>query len=173
MRRMTRTLLVGLLVVALAPVTAAPAAAENQVDRPYKGRTAATVAEDGPCLDIFAGCDFTTSGTGNFAHMGQVVETGEFTGMLTFEVCPLLNGNEGLLFTISAGTFTTVAADGSTVSGTFDTPVCIGDGPSAVIGSRTITGGTGRFAGATGEATASGVSTPISTELSFDGRIEY
>jgi hypothetical protein len=75
------------------------------------------------------------------------------------------------------GTFTLVAANGDRLEGTervdYDTPN--EDGLFSFTGIRTITGGTGRFAGARGAVSISGTGSvnDNTTEQSFDGQIVY
>jgi hypothetical protein len=75
------------------------------------------------------------------------------------------------------GTFTLVAANGDRLEGTerVDYDVPNEDGLFSFTGTRTITGGTGRFAGARGAVSISGTGSvnDNTTEQSFDGQIDY
>jgi hypothetical protein len=92
----------------------------------------------------------------------------------------LSNGGSIDFTTIPAkgtGTFTLVAANGDRLEGTerIDYDVPNEDGLFSFTGTRTITGGTGRFAGARGAVSISGTGSVIdnTTEQNFDGQIVY
>jgi hypothetical protein len=114
------------------------------VDRPLKGRSTGINT-----VNLQTGAA-TYESSGHLSHLGAVTGTGVQT--------IILMGNT-LRFT---GTGTTVAANGdelfATISGTGTVT-----STAAVTTLNTITGGTGRFAGATGTFTVTSVSKPIST----------
>ncbi len=184
MKRIKETLPVGLLVVALATLTAAPAAASDHVERPHKGTDVGTVVLqpiencDATGFPVFV-CEFTTTGTGNHTHLGKVATSS--TGLATFNIfappCELLDGSNIGLVVENAGTFVFVAANGDEVSGTFENTVCAGPPGSGLAGglagTQTITGGTGRFEGATGNVDTIGTGVDDTFNLTFNGAIEY
>jgi hypothetical protein len=73
----------------------------------------------------------------------------------------------------AAGTFTLTASNGDTIVGSLSGRAQIADGIATVTESMTITGGTGRFAGATGTFTVqrTAVQATGATSGSFDGTI--
>lgn len=138
MRRLMLSLgLVGALVVL--PATAASAGAGG-TDRPFngsgKGRLIITDAQAGT---------FIIRGTANITHLGlvKVRSTGAFTGP-------------------NAYAFTTklVAANGDKVK---TSSTGVGDDP-AFTNQDSVTGGTGRFVGATGQSVTAGTSRPKKTD---------
>ena len=88
----------------------------------------------------------------------------------------MLDESEGIVFT-SAGRFTFTAANGDELTGTFENTGCLGitasTSGSAITGSQTFDGGTGRFEIATGETTTSGVGIGDLFELDAVGTITY
>lgn len=133
------------------PALALPAVAAKAV--PFKGR--ATVAITGVTPDP-GGLLITGAGTGEATHLGRfsrveallLAPDGSFTGHLTFKAA-----NGDLVFVTFGGQFTSATTS---------------------QGSYTIVGGTGRFVGATGDATfsASTADGAVFT-LSFDGSIAF
>ena len=109
-----------------------------------------------------------TSGTGQATHLGRV------TG--TAEDC-IVPPSAGYAYTFSGGRLTLVAANGdelrATYSGTLN-PTAV---PPiyAITGTYQITGGTGRFTGASGSGRLGGIEN-LQTgqgQLSLDGTISY
>jgi hypothetical protein len=102
------------------------------------------------------GVEITATGTGVATHLGRFVRneeillnptTGELTGSIVFTAA---NGDE--LWCTFSGGFT---------------------GPATAAGTYTITGGTGRFVGASGVAAFSIVqSDPANFSFAFDGSID-
>jgi hypothetical protein len=111
---------------------AGPAAAEQQV--PFKGSVQAVESYDIQFPTMFV----DTTGSGEATHLGRFTVTWEFT-------VNLLNG-------AGIGSAHFIAANGDSV---FTASLGQGDptetpGVNRVVETHTITGGTGRFAGATG-----------------------
>jgi hypothetical protein len=118
--------------VFLTVALAGPATAEKPV--PFKGSVQAVESYDVQFPTLFV----DTTGTGNATHLGRFTVTWEFT-------VNLLNG-------AGIGSAHFIAANGDSV---FTKSLGQGDptgtpGINRVVETHTITGGTGRFAGATG-----------------------
>ena len=174
---------VGLSVALLTVMVASPAAAGAQVERPYKTMEVGTFASTDPsCTDFFgAGCPFTTQSTGTQTHLGQTSAYSEGTLRLRFPVegCLLLDGaTQGIVFE-SSGTVTFTAANGDQLFGTFENEGCTNPDPAtsaigtAIEGSQTITGGTGRFEGAGGSTTTVGHGFGDDFDLVATGTLTY
>jgi hypothetical protein len=135
-----------LSLIALIALSADPAlAATGGTDRPYRASGTATSSLD---VSTFK---FRIQGTANVAHLGR--STSLSTGSLT-------GGTLGC--TSSSYTSTLTAANGDTVTSESESTSCPVEGTNefTIVSSDTITGGTGRFAGATGSATTTGIATP-------------
>ncbi len=166
---MRKAIMIAALVLALgvlAPATALGKA--GGTDRPIKGNGSGTtvVVLGVPPLN------FVTDGTGTVSHMGK--STVHIDGVLTpsgpnsFDIAGLLTltaANGDQLFGDFSGSGTNVVSGGST-------------GTTAT----TITGGTGRFTGASGSVSGPFTQTPISTSattatfattFSLSGTISY
>jgi hypothetical protein len=136
---------------------AGPASAGKSV--PFKGSVQAVESYDIQFPTMFV----DTSGSGNATHMGRFTVTWEFT-------VNLLNG-------AGIGSAHFIAANGDSL---FTESLGQGDptetpGINRVVEAHTITGGTGRFAGATGSFTLErlvGLATGV-TAGSFDGTIAF
>ena len=131
----------------------APVAATEQV--PFRGSLDAVEIHTGafPIISV------TLNGTGTATHLGR------FTTMFEFQID--LRTADGF------GTFVFVAATGDTVFGTETGHATVTGTLAAIVETATITGGTGRFAGATGSFTIERVvdqPTGFSSG-SFDGTI--
>jgi hypothetical protein len=162
MRRVTQTLLFGVLVLALAAVSATSAGAtRGGTDRPFEasGNGIGIIAE------IPAGCDFTNASdlvcdqeiSMDFigTHIGRATYTS--TGQLTVhldEPCTTVNGNPGGFQFDSFQVGAIVAANGDELWHESSVSGC-GDGVSLAepVGTYTIDGGTGRFEDAAGTGT--------------------
>jgi hypothetical protein len=168
MRR--RTLLILMSLLALAVV--APAAALAKADRPLKGRGSGTTTFDFGIVPIPG----TAEGTARFSHLGKSTYSSEYT--ITF--------SSATAFTI-AGTQTIVAANGDMLFATFtgtgnlDGPFGAGQSAENTLVS-TISGGTGRFADASGTVTTTffsaafsviGTTATSNQSLTARGRISY
>ena len=139
-----RTLLILMSLLVLAVVTpGAAVAAPGGTDRPLVGTGSGTLSFDFATSPIPA----TAEGTAHFSHLGQSAYSQSFaitaTSLTTYAL---------------AGTETIVAANGDMLFATF---TGAGENPAFVVGETfetpivfTITGGTGRFAGASGTQTA-------------------
>ena len=143
MKKRVMTLAAGLI---LAAVAATPAVAADQ--RPMTGQF---TAQAGPATPR-CGADALTLGfeiRGVASHLGSLAGIGSNCTELTLATNAV---------TVWDGLATFAAADGSTVSttseGTQDAPVA---GRAVFAITHTITGGTGRFAGATGVWLVTGV----------------
>lgn len=161
---------------------AVPASAGHEVERPYKGTEigTSTVFFDDTCVPGpgTVTCVVTTVSTAKITHVGKsaVTSEGEIT-IFFLEECTLLDGETfGSVFRAN-GTSEIVAANGDRIFGTYENQGCAGppggDIGTALVGSQTITGGTGRFAGATGSTTVDAVAVDDAFELDFVGTITY
>ena len=172
MRRKLPLLLVVTLVVALAGSAGAATKGSN---RPMKASTSGTSTSDATGAPIVVSA---SSGTGQVSHLGssayQLNTTQDWSGydMTTFP-CGVIQPGSTMSFT---------AANGHMVSGTVSGTVCEQFPPAMTSYvstlTVTITGGTGRFTGATGTLTGSGVSTATGPGTfadtgSFAGSITY
>jgi hypothetical protein len=172
MKRLTRTLRLGLLVLALlAAVSAAPAAAGGKgdhgrpVERPYKPRA---ISKSGPGTDcttfvvistapIVIECPYGPRVADRVAtHLGRHTLTS--TGVTRIQILPLETcvdylGRPGVVSTtILDGVI--LAPDGSEVFVRNGWTSCFEDGVGGnVSGAFMFTGGTGRFEGASGSGT--------------------
>ena len=176
----TKALRLGVLIALVTGLAAGPVSASEQVERPYTARDAGTFAGDPACVDFFgAGCHFDTQSTGTATHLGKTSVVSDGTIKLFFEECFLLDGvTPGLVFR-SSGSFTVTAANGAQLSGTFENEGCTNPDPAteaigtAIEGSQTITGGTGRFEDATGSTTTSGHGFGSVFDLVATGTLTY
>lgn len=156
-----RLSLVGLCLVLVLAV-ASPAKADDSL--PFHGRCVATWD------NVFAG--FTTTGanfvgSGPVTHMGYTVQQGN----LFFLAPPDQSG-----FAPGVGSVTLTAANGDEL--TFDYVGVLDANTGAGDGSFMFVGGTGRFAGATGEGTFHAVidlSYPVAQPMTvvLDGQVSY
>ena len=136
------------LVLVLAGLTAAPAAALAADQRPIEGRfTLTLVGITGGCGEGEVMLHFV--GTGTIAHFGRV--DGSATNCTSATL-----GSEAV--PISDGVAIYVAADGSSVTARYEgaqaAPL---DGVAEVFSTNTVIAGTGRFAGAAGTWSITGV----------------
>jgi hypothetical protein len=115
------------------------------IDRPLKGRSTGINT-----VNLQTGAA-TYESSGHLSHLGAVTGTGVQTIVFT--------GPNTLRFT---GTGITVAANGDELFATISGTGAVSSS-AAVTTQNTITGGTGRFAGATGAFTVTSVSKPISS----------
>lgn len=164
---MRKAIMIAGLVLALgvlAPATALGKA--GGTDRPIQGNGSGTTVVD---LGTLA---FVTDGTGTVSHLGQT----------TVHIDGVLTPTGPSTFTV-AGPLTLTAANGDQLFGDF-----IGSGENVASGgstgstATTITGGTGRFTGASGSVSGPFTQTPISmsattatfaTTFSLSGTISY
>ena len=139
------------LVAAAALLGAYPAiaGADPAVPVPFKGRaeyTLSAVEPDGTLRYV---------GTGHATHLGLFTADaslfpdgdGKFSATATFTAA---NGDQ--LFLIAEGAFTS---------------------PTSVVGTATITGGTGRFEGATGDADFVDITSIVLVDQTFEGTIQF
>jgi hypothetical protein len=136
-------LLTGLVLAVSSLIPAAALAKAGGTDRPLKGTAAGSVTVTIPGLHL------TTDVSGVMTHLGKF--SGHFEGN-----AEIVGGR-----TLGEGTFTVVAANGDELTGTFTLNGALPSGEvhtaTAVL---TITGGTGRFADASGTVTVPLVLTP-------------
>ena len=131
----------GLVLAALSPASALGKA--GGTDRPVKGTVLGDVMVAVPALDI------STDATGVMTHLGKY--TAHFEGS-----AEIVGGR-----TLGEGTFTVVAVNGDELTGTFTLNGALPSGePHSLTVVLTVTGGTGRFAEASGMITAPLVATP-------------
>ena len=142
-------------VLALVFSIAGPAAATDQV--PFSGRLAGTVTitpVNPPVVSVLI------EATGTATHLGRY----------TLEVPHLVNQATRT----GSGTYVFTAANGDTLTATFTgVATVVAPGVLSTVETATITGGTGRFAGATGTFTAERTFYTATGETigSFDGVI--
>lgn len=165
----------GAIPVALAATlllsVAGPAAAADPA-RPFLGYTAPGTEASGPPVDCPAGAviRYTAEATGYFAHLGRV----DFS----ITHCTSVDFATGA-GTVTDGTITFVAANGDILRmshhGTFQLAPWPNPTTNDIHMDWTVTGGTGRFAGATGSGEASAVGDLVagSTTSVFAGTIAY
>jgi hypothetical protein len=142
------------LAVALAALSPASAPAAARSDRPLKGSVSGMDSIDVSMLPIDQTLAIEADAAGAISHLGKATAHLEAHGALTAQG------------TVAAsGTSTIVAANGDQLSGTFTLA-----GPAPSLGVHqitivmTITGGTGRFADATGTLRSAQQVTPISID---------
>jgi hypothetical protein len=162
MRAPTRAALAAVAIVfvaltSLAVPVAAGAAAGHEV--PFKGSLQGVDALNFtvPCGPL---APFLLTGTGNATHLGRF--TVDFPHCVNFD-----NG-------FGSGTFVLTAANGDTVTGTVIGQAVLppANGVLSINETWAITGGTGRFGGATGIFTMARLNTgPDATTGSFEGTI--
>ena len=157
-----------LATIAIAPATALGAA--NGTDLPVMGTIAGVASTD----------IATTPAVGTTQLSGQISQLGEVTATSDFLFTPL-GGPPVIPFDLT-GTATLVAANGDQLFGTYTGTGVNNAGGSTGSNLVTITGGTGRFTGATGTVTETYtadttslvgaiLSGPIT--LTLQGRISY
>ena len=135
------TAAVFLVLAVLAPTSALTKA--GGTDRPVKGTALGDVTVAIPALDI------STDTSGVMTHLGKY--KAHFEGG-----AEIVGGR-----TLGEGTFTVVAANGDELTGTFALNGALPSGePHSLTVVLTVTGGTGRFADASGTITAPLVATP-------------
>lgn len=166
------------LVAALLLTAAMPAAGGVDVERPYKGNETGVVnvvIPEGSLVGVV-----TTESTGNSSHLGRTtsMSSGVIEILFPFVSCLLLDETtQGVVFRTS-GEYTTYAANGDTIYGEFENQGCVSfEAPpgvgTAINGTQTILGGTGRFDGAMGSTTTAGVGIGDDFELSWVGTLTY
>lgn len=150
--RSTKARSAGLL-LALAVVLWVPVQAFAGAEVPFRGSDVGTftITPGGVCAPGWFQVDITGSGTAT--HVGRN----------TYTAVECFDGASAY-----AGDFTLVAADGDTLSGTYDGEVV------AIVGTlgsyeqdAEIEGGTGRFAGASGSFEVSGIANLDPTKLTY------
>ena len=159
--------LIRILIAALAAVLlAAPPVATAATTRPFSSDfTAQGSFAETPVPGVLTG---TSSGSGHASHLGRI--TLSTTETLDFVTTP------GTLV-IRDGRLVMVAANGDELywsyEGTASTPD--EDGDSSLTGTFVITGGTGRFSGATGGGTFEGSGNAVTgvATLAYRGTIAY
>jgi hypothetical protein len=158
--------LAGMVVVFAVLSPASALANAGGIDRPIKGAGTGTISLD-PATGAFTGVVPGTS-----SHLGDLTVHIEGVGTRTAD---------GTF--AGSGTATLVAANGDEITGSIDlTQTVLPDGHTVTTVVVTITGGTGRFANASGTLTVTCLSGPpsqlgalllIKAECKFTGRISY
>ena len=147
--------------LSLAGMAPSPNVVITKKPRPYKAK-AEYLAVGFPC-GVF-------EGSGKATHLGKITESGSYCA--GEPVGPVGPG----LFPLS-GEATQVAANGDTLTYTFEEIVDFNTEPFTAIGIFNITGGTGRFAGATGGGTffTEGVflDEGLGLSIEYEGEITY
>lgn len=161
MRRTTRTLAFGLLVTVVVSAGVEPAAAAGNgrpVERPYKEKSFVSGEGDADCDSTdfpLVVCTFTYSGDLIANHIGRAHDRGVAVSTIDFSgSCDGPGGLVGLPMTQTLDAVIT-AADGSELfyEGVGRECVVAGD-QRDYTAEWWVTGGTGRFEGASGEMTA-------------------
>lgn len=185
MKKFTGKLLVGALVVAVAAIGATPAlAAKGGTDRPFTaGGSGTNIIETigdcdfvpdaalGPALVCDQAVELDFAGT----HIGRSAYAG--VGLITLYVfspsCITPGGGSGVVFE-SFLAVTIVAANGDELAADTNVSGC-GDGETLAepAGTFTITGGTGRFATATGTGDLVGEAIGSLLSNNWTGTISY
>jgi hypothetical protein len=139
---------------------AAPALTAAAPLVPFQGTLSATVTR-GPSPDDPAKVRVVVVGAGHAAHLGR------FTFAAPHDVDPVAR--------TAVGTYTFTAANGDTLTATFSGAAAPTATPGVlrIVETATVTGGTGRFAGATGAFTVVRLYDPAAgtTAGSFDGAV--
>jgi hypothetical protein len=141
--------------VLLTAAIASPALAQGQL--PFRGTFEAIEYTSGGAFPLFVQ---SLSGKGQATHLGR------FTVTTVYHINVLTLEGEGVS--------TLTAANGDALFGTSSGTATVGEGIAYIHETYTITGGTGRFAGATGTFVAGRVlveATGMSAS-SFDGTID-
>ena len=140
-RGLRRHTLIGLLVL---PALALPMQAAADDQPPFKGSESGTFQLLGPCET--SGMILEVTGTGHTTQLG------DYTGHYRECLDPATGA-------VTDGTFTLTAANGDKVFGTYSGQAFPTDDPNVVNyeDPGVITGGTGRFAAASGIMTTSGL----------------
>ena len=148
--RLRRWTLIGLLVL---PALTLPMQAAANARPDFKGGETGTFQVLGPCET--GGMILEVAGTGNSTHLGN------YSG--NYREC--LDPATGA---VTAGTFTLTAANGDKVFGTYSGQANPTDNPNVIAyeDPGVITGGTGRFAAASGIMTTSGLANLATGEYS-------
>jgi len=133
-----------------------PVFRSNHQEVPFKGRLdgTATITGGPPFLSV------SIEGTGNATHLGR----------FTVEIPHLVN----TMNRTSTGTYQFTAANGDTLTAGFTGQATLtAPGVLSVVETATITGGTGRFAGATGSFSVERLFNQVTglTTGSFEGTI--
>jgi hypothetical protein len=133
-----------LLAVVLGAVSVRGVDAAEQV--PFSG-TFTTTSVGAPCAPLTV-C-VTATGSGQATHLGRTAITKRVVLHITSEPCP---GGTLASYTVEQ---TLTAANGDTLTMSGSGTSCAGPGGIVATGTFTVTGGTGRFSGASGTITES------------------
>ena len=162
LRRPTLHRLVVLLLIAmLGLVSAQHAQAAEQV--PFRGSFTTDHAMAAPCGPMTL-C-IVLSGAGEATHLGRTEFLKNSLSTRTTEACP-----GGTINTYTAA-ITLTAADGDTITMSGSGTVCEGPGLVQASGTYTVTGGTGRFNGASGTIAESFVRIGANVYVTLTGAI--
>ncbi len=161
-RVLTPAILAVLVVLSAFPIAFASHSGHHS--RPFNGRVSGTATAMSQTMSAL-------TGTGHFTHLGKTTFTGATTGTGRAEQCQGFTGTSQVTLT---------AANGDELFLSSNDLFCATSSPNAtpftshLTASITFTGGTGRFAGASGSATgqADGVaSSATATTSTFSGTI--
>ena len=156
MKSITKTIMyLQMTALFLTASLAGAAAAEKEV--PFRGSIQAVEATDVQFPSLFV----DASGSGNATHLGRFTVTYEFeVNLLTFA---------------GIGSAHFIAANGDSIFTEITGQGTVPDPISFIVETHTITGGTGRFAGATGSFTIERLLNTVTgiTSGSFEGTISY
>lgn len=162
MRTRSRLCISAILALGASLALVAPAAAHT---KPFKADFTLQASFVPASPGIFLG---STSGAGHASHLGRVTATS--TEVLDFTASP------GRL-TVRDGRLVMVAANGDELHWSYGGggPLPDANGNTPITGTFVITGGTGRFAGASGGGIAKGVASVVTNivSLSYRGTISY
>jgi hypothetical protein len=161
MRTWSRLCIAAFLALGASLAIVPPAAAET----PFKSDFTLQASFSPGAPGVFLG---TTYGAGHASHLGRVTATS--TEVLDFTASP------GRL-TVRDGRLVMVAANGDELHWSYGGGGALPDasGTSAITGTFVITGGTGRFATASGGGTVEGLASVVTNivSLSYRGTITY
>ena len=182
MKRHTGTLLVSALVVAVTAIGSVPASASQEVEVPFRATlngTSSFECDFSGLPNPAVPCDFEVETVLIGTHLGRSTMTS--TGITTIyldQPCTTPDDTVGVQFH-SLTDVVVVAANGDELYAVNDVEGCgDGIGVSEPFGTYTITGGTGRFAGASGTGdvsttTSGGTPDPGPFASSWTGTITY
>jgi hypothetical protein len=180
MSRFTGKLLVGVLVVAATAIGSSPASAQQDVERPFKATGIGTIEVEAipDCADgafpWIVVCDQDINTVVQATHLGRSANTN--VGLVTVDFsqnCMTVDGPYGVVFEVDS-TAVIVAANGDELYVTQNVSGCSdGIGQTKPTGTYTITGGTGRFEGATGNGDLSATTFEGVISNAYTGTITY
>lgn len=156
------------------PQTPRLSSVKNMVQRGLTGWSRGEFSYTGRDCTAFAGSiPMHVTGSGEASHTGQLAV--EFFGCVTLTMDPVPVPHPASLQLVGPGPGTVTAANGDELAVTMETYVATiaHDGTSTDVGTYEITGGTGRFLGATGSFTSTGSGAAGHWQNTFKGTITY